>query len=275
MDARALPRKFVLEFLDIYRSQECLWKVKSKDYHDKFKRQEAYNILAEKLRQMDPDITRETIARKIDSFRSCFRKEMRKVKLSKASGGPVYKPRLWYFDHLTFLVDQDQPDKPTTEQQLLDEPMDHDENSLDTGSLSSASAEGTPFGAVYDPVEDPPASTASLQQPSQPRPTSPPTIRQVIFKPKPPPEPPRRKQTKEKQRHEDPLKTRAPEYADEEDEFDIMGMNIGNKLRKLPPDRVLIVEKLITDLIFEAQTGNITQSTRFNLFDLRNSSVSF
>ncbi|GAB6020268.1 hypothetical protein CHUAL_002986 [Chamberlinius hualienensis] len=53
------------------------------------------------------------------------------------------------------------------------------------------------------------------------------------------------------------------------DEFSIAGENIANKLRKLPPGKMMIVEKLITDIIFEAQCGNIDSFTRINVIDMR------
>lgn len=55
----------------------------------------------------------------------------------------------------------------------------------------------------------------------------------------------------------------------EDDEFAVMGRNIANKLRKLPLDRVAIVEKLITDVIFEAHCGNVNLSSRITFHDLQ------
>lgn len=50
-----------------------------------------------------------------------------------------------------------------------------------------------------------------------------------------------------------------------------MGRNVANKLRKLAKEIVPIAEKLITDVLFEGQTGNINHYTRILLYDIRNS----
>ncbi|CAG9825741.1 unnamed protein product [Phaedon cochleariae] len=54
-----------------------------------------------------------------------------------------------------------------------------------------------------------------------------------------------------------------------QDEFSIMGTNISDNLRKLPAETVIVVDKLITDILFEAQLGNIHRYTNMNLTDSR------
>ena len=46
------------EFIDIYRSEPCLWRVKSKEYHDREKRDAAYERLVIKLKELKPDATK-------------------------------------------------------------------------------------------------------------------------------------------------------------------------------------------------------------------------
>lgn len=65
-----------------------------------------------KLKQVDNSATKDTVKKKIDSLRGCFRKELKKVNSSKKSGSgsdDIYKPHLWYFEHLLFLIDQETP----------------------------------------------------------------------------------------------------------------------------------------------------------------------
>lgn len=52
---------------------------------------------------------------------------------------------------------------------------------------------------------------------------------------------------------------------DSSDEFDIIGQNIAHKLRKLPKDVKLITEKMINDVLFEAEIGNINMATKLSL----------
>lgn len=100
------------EFLSTYQKHPCLWKIKSKEYVDRNKREEAYQLLVEILKQINPDADVDVVKRKLNSMRSCFRKEFKKVQDLKKTGTgseEVYVPTLWYFDLLMFLKDQEIP----------------------------------------------------------------------------------------------------------------------------------------------------------------------
>lgn len=100
------------EFIDKYQSHPCLWKVKSSEYMDKNKKEEAFGKLVEVFKQINPDADVNLVKKKINSMRSCFRKEYKRTMDSKRSGtgtDQVYKPTLWYFDLLLFLKDQEIP----------------------------------------------------------------------------------------------------------------------------------------------------------------------
>lgn len=47
-----------------------------------------------------------------------------------------------------------------------------------------------------------------------------------------------------------------------EDKFDVSGKGFANKLRDLPAERAVVTEKLINDLLFEAQMGNINRYSK-------------
>lgn len=111
-DLRQISRKFLLEFIEIYRSFPCLWKIKSREYSDRIKKDKAYEQLLKKLKEVDVDATKEEVKKKIDSLRAGYRREVKKVTASKRSGAGgenVYIPSLWYFDELNFLGDQEIP----------------------------------------------------------------------------------------------------------------------------------------------------------------------
>lgn len=111
-DLRQMNKEFLIEFIQVYRSLPSIWKVKSKEYSDRIKKNKAYEQLLTKLKEIDKIATVATVKKKIDSLRGSFRKELKKVKASTTSGAgteEVYKPRLWYFDHLLFLTDQEIP----------------------------------------------------------------------------------------------------------------------------------------------------------------------
>jgi hypothetical protein len=126
-------RKALLEFLECYRSLPILWDTNHVAYSNRQKKSDAYNELLNKFKRVETNATRETVVRKINSMRSAFRKELKKVRDSKRSGASadeVYKPSLWYFNELLFLVDQDTPDRSRS---TLDEEnggYDNEENTV-------------------------------------------------------------------------------------------------------------------------------------------------
>jgi len=107
-DLRTVSREFLTEFIHIYREYPRSRKVKSKEYSDTVKKNLAYEHLTTKLKEIDPDANKEKGVKKINSLRSCFRKELKTVNDSKTSGAgadDTYIPSLWYFQELLFLTD--------------------------------------------------------------------------------------------------------------------------------------------------------------------------
>lgn len=105
-------KEFIREFIELYKSFPCLWKVKSKEYSDRNAKTQAYDILVEKMNTVDESTNRETVVKKINSLRTTYRKELKKVLESERSGAgaeDVYVPHLWYYDLMTSLQDQETP----------------------------------------------------------------------------------------------------------------------------------------------------------------------
>ncbi|XP_044749099.1 uncharacterized protein LOC123309872 [Coccinella septempunctata] len=105
-DLRSLSREFLTEFIEMYKSFPCLWRIKSKEYMDRSKKKHAYNVLLTKLQEFEKSATRDTVKSKINTLRGGFRREYKKILESKRSG-EVYVPSLWYYDLLLFVKDQE------------------------------------------------------------------------------------------------------------------------------------------------------------------------
>ena len=58
----------IVEFIELYRSEPCLWQVKSEEYHDRTKKDVAYSKLVKKLEELEPGATKKSVVMKINSL---------------------------------------------------------------------------------------------------------------------------------------------------------------------------------------------------------------
>ncbi|PNF39816.1 hypothetical protein B7P43_G03173 [Cryptotermes secundus] len=104
-------KDFLVEFIEQFHGHPCIWKVKSKEYHNREMKENAYLALTEKMKTVDPQANKETVLKKINNLRSSFRKERKKVLMAKKSGmssEDLYVPKLWYYKDLLFPLDQEE-----------------------------------------------------------------------------------------------------------------------------------------------------------------------
>ncbi|XP_063889616.1 uncharacterized protein LOC135116204 [Scylla paramamosain] len=135
-------QEFWREFIQLYRDFPALWKVKSDEYKNRSLKSECYVKLIDKIREIDLNATRATVTKKINSLRSNYRRELKKVMNSVKSGAgsdDVYKPSLWYFDELAFLRDQELQQEGVSS--LDDGEQDGNEGSIDHTEPSTSATE--------------------------------------------------------------------------------------------------------------------------------------
>ncbi|XP_077155581.1 uncharacterized protein LOC143818016 [Ranitomeya variabilis] len=135
----ANEQEFVREFIEMYRSLPCLWKIKSSDYSDRYKKKDAYGKLMAVYKQHHPTETVDEIIvrKKIHALRTVYKKELNKVEKSVKSGAgtdDIYVPKLWYYDLMEFTRDQEIPRPlrsvssycaPATQEILPESPDEH------------------------------------------------------------------------------------------------------------------------------------------------------
>ncbi|KAJ0176362.1 hypothetical protein K1T71_007541 [Dendrolimus kikuchii] len=95
------PREFWAEIIDMYKNMPFLWNKKHPHYTNQRKRSEGYNLLLEKYSEFDKNATLHVIKKKIDTMRTGYKREQKKVLASRDSD--EYVPGLWYYDKLSFL----------------------------------------------------------------------------------------------------------------------------------------------------------------------------
>lgn len=103
-------REFLSEFIDLYRQLPEVWKVKSDAYKNRNLKNLAYEKLITKLKEVETNVDRDKVRKKINVLRTAYRRELKKVMTSyKSDSGTecVYEPSLWYFQELDFLRDQE------------------------------------------------------------------------------------------------------------------------------------------------------------------------
>lgn len=99
-------KQLLIEFIELYETLPEVWDSRRKDYMSKSKRHSALEKLLECYKKIKPNATREDVRKKINSLRTNYRKELKKIISSKRSGAgteEVYKPTSWIFYALQFL----------------------------------------------------------------------------------------------------------------------------------------------------------------------------
>jgi hypothetical protein len=72
---------FVVDFIENYEANPCSWKVESKQYSDKNRKLFAYQELAEKLTEKDPEANKESVVEKSATYEVHLEKKWKYLKL--------------------------------------------------------------------------------------------------------------------------------------------------------------------------------------------------
>ncbi|KAK3880890.1 hypothetical protein Pcinc_014650 [Petrolisthes cinctipes] len=214
-------------------------KIKSKEYSDREAKAAAYSVLIEKLKQKDTSANRETVTKKINAMRSSFRKEVKKVTASRRSGAAaddIYQPRLWYYNLLLFLQDQEVGrDSVTNVNEVRPGPADTHMATLDGGTA----------GLLEEPSHE---SQASSVEPHIPLPTG-----------------------SRKRARPDPsdallsVITERIQSTRHEDEWDLLGRTVACKLRRMHDDQRVIAERLVNEVMYHGLLKNLSANSTIGI----------
>lgn len=254
---------FLTEFIQLYRSFPCLWQVRYKGYKDRLLRNRAYDTLVQKLREVNPIADRETVIRKINTLRTAFRREYKKVRSSQRmvkNPRQRYKSSLWYYDILKFVAEQNEGTS-----------LDEDRDVKNPAFPADVCQEEMFVQTDVDKIE-PPSPVPSPEV--SPDPTFQPVILETEgsyarriscsvsaidpLKRKYQPESFQERQAKEQARD---LSPRQFATCVTDDDFETFGRYVANKLRKSMPRQSIIAEKIIADVLLRANLGTLEETT--------------
>ncbi|CAK1584264.1 unnamed protein product [Parnassius mnemosyne] len=216
------PRKLLKKFITLYRELPCLWDRKSVAYKHKQKRHEAISKLTELVQEFDPSATRVHVLRKIESIRACVRREYKRVQDSRRKKA-TNPDEILYKPHLWYY---------DLLSFLFEAGLPHSEQNEEVEGSTNDNAE-----------EEEPAFEQSMDTFSGNMTGAPESF------------------TMPKMFDEDPHKTEKRHCTEIEDEYDAIGINVAAKLRSLPSNMRIVAEKLINDVLYQAQMNGLNSSS--------------
>ncbi|XP_073453613.1 uncharacterized protein [Aquarana catesbeiana] len=228
---------FLPEFIEKYRELPCLWQVKCRDYSNKIKRKAAMEKLLELVKPVYPMADINYLKAKIDGLRRTYNRERKKVQDSQRSGASaddVYVPRLWYYNSLRFLSNQEDEDEDEDEEEEEEDEEEEDvkEPSLIQESLSLSQEE---------------AVASSLTE-SQVPPLRPPSKRAM-------------KSSNLEDATAAFLRKATAAISTAPDGQEAFGCLTGNKLKQMEEDQRTMCEEIILQALNKGTRGELTRKT--------------
>ncbi|XP_050305941.1 uncharacterized protein LOC126743057 isoform X4 [Anthonomus grandis grandis] len=270
-------KKMLSEFIELYRNMPFLWKVSSKEYNDRNKKDRGYDVLANKLKEVDPTANRDKVVKKINNMRTSFRKELKKYLKSKeteTNPEDVYRPKLWYFDALLFLVETEEESEECDNGQktaacFLNE-QDCGQELAETMPEQHMQDASSSIELKYSDIVKEEMLSIMSEQHMQDASSSVELKYSDIVKEEMLSDETDSQQVDEVQENNIQDQEKHPEYETitkkrsvsliEEDECDLIGKCVAAKLRRLDPIDALIAEKRINDILFDFQLKSLSRS---------------
>ncbi|KAF9408865.1 hypothetical protein HW555_011580 [Spodoptera exigua] len=223
------PRQFWYEFLQLYRSFPCLWDTSDPAYVRRHERKQAYDVLLAKVQEVDETANIYMVKKKIDSFRTSFRREEKKVIQSMQTGDDIYIPTLWYYKELEeFLGSTSIDDHRNSTMSVTSYENDNDNDD-----------ESQCTQLKYSPPSPTPTKKRKIPQP-------------IIIK---------RKETEHSRIFAQPL---SASQTEEEDDCATFATNLKVQMRSINTEQKYIAQKLISDVMFLARTNRLTYNSSIN-----------
>ncbi|XP_055707193.1 uncharacterized protein LOC129804135 [Phlebotomus papatasi] len=245
----------IYEFIACYKKQENLWNNKHKHYNDRSMRKRALDKLTEILRKAEPDANRDTATKKINSLRTNFNNEYKKLqKFMSETDEDIshYKPRNPYFFSLMFLADLDKKNEEKGSILIARSPV------RDTDLKINNSNEDD-YTAIFDSADD--STNHNLEEDAE--------VSQIVFvegfnTAKDEKSSETRSSLRKRKKSEDGNNSNI--FDDPQiqlnDECEAFGKYIAAQMRTLDHEQKIILKKVINEAMFRAEMRNLNVKTR-------------
>lgn len=122
-------RHFWKSFFAFYKQFPEIWDPRCDKYSIKEYKDQAYQALVTKMREIDPNASVDSVKRKLNIFKSNYKREQKRRRITGS------KSKLWYFKDLSFLPEMDRSASELTDVPPRSDSSDFDISEL-TGSLA-------------------------------------------------------------------------------------------------------------------------------------------
>uniref|UniRef100_A0A336MGQ5 CSON012137 protein n=1 Tax=Culicoides sonorensis TaxID=179676 RepID=A0A336MGQ5_CULSO len=231
------------EFIRVYKNNPCLWDPKHPGFKSVSAKHSAYEQLLYVMKKFDPsntEIDHDTVKKKINSMRACFRRDYRKVRLS----GYQYKPQLWYYDLLLFVNESKSVKDEFFIKQFKSLPKEEPESEVEISYMdmreSQSSHDEVEIEDIYEAnvIEEHLEDDYELQVTSQ--------------------------QQQQQQQHAEIITVQEDHRTDSEekdDECSVFGKHIGMELQLMSERQRIIAKKLLSDIAYYGRLERLTEYT--------------
>ncbi|CAK1541654.1 unnamed protein product [Leptosia nina] len=217
VDKRA-DKQFICDFIEVYRGLPALWDAKCKEYTNRTRKGEQYDVLLEKYREKFPDAEKPDVVKKINSLRTNFRKELKRIREAEKSGAEDVEPVLWYFEEMSFLQAQETPTPSISTMDTCQETSTLDE--FHEENCNEDANNGTRYTANVGPSKN-----TKIKKPLHPT--------------------------------DELIQLATRRLKQPEDDCDKVAAAWAVELRKMDPRQQMFAKKAINDILFEGQMGTL------------------
>ncbi|XP_049868674.1 uncharacterized protein LOC126368644 [Pectinophora gossypiella] len=243
-------RDFTSTLIELYRKHPVLWKVNHPLYSSRYQRSRAFKKIATALRPYKPKITEDYLKKKINVLRSNYNNVRRKIVIAERQGtNKCIKRAPWYYNELLFLAERGKKQRSSRKRRIIFAVEDD----------GSQEVEYYPDQPENDILPD-----TAPEESFEPTPASPHKLddQKTITVERETIEIPEKEVDSEPEKY---MTITTTYYRKPKSKEDYMTKAWAMKLNKLPALQRLHAERIINEVFYEAEMGNLSKDTQIGV----------